>query len=155
MSFESSSFVLSWNLKLSNKNTFVLELTFKIDKEKIQSRNEYLFSQDTLCYEPSELQQVYEVRSTSSTEYGYLHLLLRLYQGAARAEVLASPCSTKEQEEHDRSSLVYRDPQHDSLMDRVQLILSLDLLLRLLSCNPLLPSDCLHCLKTPTNLSKA
>ena len=37
-------------------------------------------------------------------------------------------------------------------MDRVQLILSLDLLLRLQSCNPLLPSDCLHCLKAPTNL---
>jgi hypothetical protein len=40
-------------------------------------------------------------------------------------------------------------------MNRVQLILSLDLLLRLLSCKPLLPSDCLHCLKTPTNLSNS
>ena len=50
-------------------------------------------------------------------------------------------------------SFVYRKLEHDSLMDRVQLILSLDLLLRLLSCKPLLPSDCLHCLKTPTDLS--
>ncbi len=40
-------------------------------------------------------------------------------------------------------------------MIRIQLILSLDLLLRLLSYNPLLPSDCLHCLKTPTNLSNS
>ena len=38
-------------------------------------------------------------------------------------------------------------------MNRIQLILSLDLLLRLLSCKSLLPSDCLHCLKTSTNLS--
>jgi hypothetical protein len=42
--------------------------------------------------------------------------------------------------------------ERDSLMNRIQLILSLDLLLRLLSCNLLLSSDCLHCLKTSTNL---
>jgi len=50
----------------------------------------------SFCYEPSELQQVYEVRSTSSTEYGYLHLLLRLYQGATGA---CSQRSLKEQQE--------------------------------------------------------
>jgi len=49
----------------------------------------------------------------------------------------------------------YIDLEHDTLMVRVQLILSLDLLLRLLSCNPLLPSDCLLDLKTSTDLSKA
>jgi hypothetical protein len=54
--------------------------------------------------------------------------------------------------EQEGSSLVYRSPKHDSLINRIQLILSLDLLLRLLSCNLLLPSDCLHCLKTSTNL---
>jgi len=37
-------------------------------------------------------------------------------------------------------------------MNRVQLILSLNLLLRLLNCKFLLLSDCLHCLKTFTNL---
>jgi len=42
--------------------------------------------------------------------------------------------------------------ERDFLMNRVQLILSFDLLLRLLSCNLLLLSDCLHCLKTSTNL---
>ncbi len=58
-----------------------------------------------------------------------------------------------ERSEQGGSPLVYRSPKHDSLMDRVQLILSLDLLLRLLSCKPLLPSDCLHCLKAPIDLS--
>ncbi len=58
-----------------------------------------------------------------------------------------------ERSEQEKSSLVYRSPKHDFLINRVQLILSLDLLLRLLSCNPLLPSNCLHCLKTSTNLS--
>ena len=33
--------------------------------------------------------------------------------------------------------------------------LSLNLLLQLLSCNFLLPSDCLHCLKTPIDLSNS
>jgi len=42
--------------------------------------------------------------------------------------------------------------ERDSFMNRVQFILSLNLLLRLLSCNFLLSSDCLHCLKTSTNL---
>ncbi len=37
-------------------------------------------------------------------------------------------------------------------INRIQLILSLYLLLRLLSCNSLLSNDCLHCLKTSTNL---
>ena len=37
---------------------------------------------------------------------------------------------------------VYRELEHDFLMNRVQLILSLDLLLRLLSCKSLLSSDC-------------
>ncbi len=42
--------------------------------------------------------------------------------------------------------------ERDSFMNRIQLILSFDLLLRLLSCNFLLSSDCLHCLKTLANL---
>jgi len=42
--------------------------------------------------------------------------------------------------------------ERDFLINRVQLILSFDLLLRLLSCNFLLLSDCLHCLKTSINL---
>ncbi len=42
--------------------------------------------------------------------------------------------------------------ERDFLMNRVQLILSFDLLLRLLSCNFLLLSDCLRCLKTSINL---
>ena len=37
-------------------------------------------------------------------------------------------------------------------MNRIQFILSLDLLLQLLSCKPLLSSDCLHCQKTSINL---
>jgi len=40
-------------------------------------------------------------------------------------------------------------------MNRVQFILSFYLLLRLLSCKSLLSSDCLHCLKTSTNLSNS
>ncbi len=47
---------------------------------------------------------------------------------------------------------VYRKLEYDSLINRVQLILSFDLLLRLLSYKLLLLSDCLHCLKTSTNL---
>jgi len=54
--------------------------------------------------------------------------------------------------EQEESSLVYRSSKYDSLINRVQLILSFDLLLRLLSCNLLLSNDCLHCLKTSTNL---
>ena len=42
--------------------------------------------------------------------------------------------------------------ERDFFMNCVQLILSFYLLLRLLSCNFLLSSDCLHCLKTSTNL---
>ncbi len=42
--------------------------------------------------------------------------------------------------------------ERDFLMNRIQFILSFDLLLRQLSCNFLLSSDCLHCLKTSTNL---
>jgi len=45
MSFELFLFVLSSNLKLSNKNTSTLELVFEINKEKIQLENKYLFSQ--------------------------------------------------------------------------------------------------------------
>jgi len=37
-------------------------------------------------------------------------LLLALLEEVARAKVLASPCFIKEQEERDKSSLVYRDP---------------------------------------------
>ncbi len=37
-------------------------------------------------------------------------LLPALLGGAARAEVPVSHCSTREQGEHDESSLVYRDP---------------------------------------------
>ncbi len=57
-----------------------------------------------------------------------------------------------EHDEQEESSLVYRSSKYDFLINRVQLILSFDLLLRLLSCKPLLLSDCLHCLKTSTNL---
>jgi len=42
--------------------------------------------------------------------------------------------------------------ERDFLINRIQFILSLYLLLRLLNCNFLLSSDCLHCLKTFTNL---
>jgi len=45
--------------------------------------------------------------------------------------------------------------ERNSLMNCVQFILSLYLLLRLLSCNSLLSSNCLHCLKTSTNLSNS
>ncbi len=54
--------------------------------------------------------------------------------------------------EQEESSLVYRSSKHNSLINCIQFILSFDLLLRLLSCKLLLLSDCLHCLKTPTNL---
>jgi len=37
-------------------------------------------------------------------------LLLALLKEAIRAKILVSHCSTREQEEHDESSLVYRDP---------------------------------------------
>ncbi len=37
-------------------------------------------------------------------------LLLALLEEATRVEVLVSHCSTREQGEHDESSLVYRDP---------------------------------------------
>ena len=58
--------------------------------------------------------------------------------------------------EQEESPLVYRSPKHDSLINRIQFILSLDLLLQLTQvANPLLSSDCLHYLKTPTNLFKA
>ncbi len=49
-------------------------------------------------------------------------------------------------------SLQYIGLEYNILIVRVQYILSLNLLLRLLSCNPLLLSNCLHCLKTLTNL---
>ncbi len=42
--------------------------------------------------------------------------------------------------------------ERNSFMNCVQFILSLYLLLRLLSCNLLLSSNCLHCLKMSTNL---
>ncbi len=57
-----------------------------------------------------------------------------------------------EHNEQEEFSLVYRFSKYDFFMNRVQFILSLNLLLRLLSCKFLLLSDCLHCLKTSTNL---
>ena len=42
--------------------------------------------------------------------------------------------------------------ERDSFMNRIQFILSLNLLLRLLSYKLLLSSNCLHCLKTPIDL---
>ena len=48
-----------------------------------------------------------------------------------RAERSVLDMLDSEHGEQGRSPLVYRSSKHDSLMDRVQLILSLDLLLRL------------------------
>jgi hypothetical protein len=42
-----------------------------------------------------------------------------------------------EHDEQEESSLVYRSPKHDFLINRVQFILSLDLLLRLLKLQTL------------------
>ena len=60
-----------------------------------------------------------------------------------------------ERNEQEKSSLVYRFPKYDFFINRVQFILSLDLLLRLIQvANSLLSSDCLLDLKTSTNLFK-
>jgi len=84
-----------------------------------------------------------------STRYDYLHA--RSARRASKASKICSLCSTNEQGEQDmlallderagrakkKSSLVYRSSKHDFLMNRVQLILSLDLLLRLLKLQTL------------------
>ncbi len=70
-----------------------------------------------------------------------------------RAKRVVFDMFDNEHSEQEKSSLVYRFPKYDFLINRVQLILSFNLLLRLFSCKSLLSSDCLHCLKTSTNLS--
>ena len=92
-------------------------------------------------------------------------LLSLLFQKAIEAQRLAlfAPRESKRSKE---DFLNIQELEHDSLMNRVQLIIDyyllllqfIESLLRFIkheiaySCKLLLSSDCLHCLKTSTNL---
>jgi hypothetical protein len=66
-------------------------------------------------------------------------------------EQLCSLCSTNKQSEQLVFSL-YIETRIRLSYKSYLIYLNFNLLLRLLSCNFLLSSDCLHCLKTSTNL---
>jgi len=65
-----------------------------------------------------------------------------------------STCSTSEQGEQISISLVYRNQDTTLLWIVFNLSIKLPPIIDT-SCNPLLPSDCLHCLKTSTDLSNS